>query len=247
MLKFVSIPVLALLALSWLAPVDLADSPNKLQIHSADIPLRHLAPDAAIRTLQWDDMNDLPAGVLDVVPVPHRRAVRVEGTQGGLDAAARAIALIDIAPRRARLLVQFAECRRAPAVSPGHLLPSPKAVLASAFLVVTARSPEVENNADGVPRMRSADGRRDLDTGIRFSPRIGDNGSVTLHGTMTFATMLGDLDLKSADVDSIGGIELVRNIPSGRTAVLGRYRVLQGAFARTPIFLYVLITPIVDR
>jgi hypothetical protein len=229
---------------AWALPVS---ATSKLDIRTRIVELRHISVDTAIKLLHWDDINDLPAGVVDVTGDNKRHALSIEGTVAGIDGAIQAIDFVDVAPRRVRLVVQVAELRAPAALARGRKTPTAQTVLRSAFRVVSALPWSGDNNDTFPVRMRvvrPVSGAQDLDSGVRVSPRVNDNGTVTLRGTVTLNTLLDDLDLEAASPDAMGMIELVRTTHSGHPLVVGIFHVRPAATPNAPpTCLYVLITP----
>ena len=216
-------------------------------IHSRTVHLRHAAVDGAMHLLHWDDINGLPPGVVAVTGDVKRHSLRIEGTDDGIAEAVQAIDFVDIVPRHVRITTQFVFLRGPAPLASGRKTPTAQAVVDAAFRTISAQPASVDNNVAVPVQMRvvrPVSGAQYVDTGISISPRVNDNGTVTLRGTATWDTLLADLGLTAASPDAMGMIELVRTAPSGKTIVIGGFRVRPSAKPTAkPIYLYVLVTP----
>jgi hypothetical protein len=239
-----------ILASTLMVPVFSTDAQagRKLNIQTRTVMLRHVSADGAIHVLHWDDINGLPTGVIDVTPVSNtRHTLRIEGTPEGIAGAVQALRFVDIAPRRVRLSVRFALLRRPASVAAGHKLPSARAVIDAAFRRILADVATVDNNEEIDIRMQvlhPGSGADDEAAGIKLSPRVNDNGTVTMHGTVDLDDIVSNLALEAAGPDAMGVVEIVRTVSNGKTLVLGGFRVRAASDSDgAPVYLYVLITP----
>jgi len=216
-------------------------------IHSRFVRLHHAAVGTAMHLLHWDDINGLPTGVISVTADAQHHALKVEGTEDGIAAAVQAIGFVDIAPHHVRINVRLAYLRGPAPVAAGRKTPTADAVVAFAYRTVALPASTVENNAPiNVPIriVRPVSGAQYVDSGIHISPRVNDSDTVTLNGTASLDALLPNLDLDAASPESIGMVELIRTVPSGKSVVLGAFRVRPtGKIAANPVYLYILITP----
>jgi len=216
-------------------------------IHSRTVRLHHAGVDSAIHLLHWDDINGLPPGIVAVTGDPQHHALRVEGTDDGIAAAVQAIGFVDIAPRHVRINVRFAYLRGPAPLIAGRKTPTADAVMNAAYRTASLQASTVENNVLLNVQMRivrPVSGAQYVDSGIHISPRVNDNGTVTLSGTASLDALLPNLELDAASPDSMGMVELIRTVPAGKSIVIGGFRVRPtGKPAAAPFYLYILITP----
>lgn len=218
---------------------------GKLDIRTRVVHLHHAAVKDAVHTLHWDDMNDLPAGVVDIAIDVKRQAIRIEGTPAGIATAVQEIGFVDIAPRRVRIDVRIAVLHKPAAVRRGRSLPTAQAVLASAYRVVPALTQDAGNNDEATIRVRvvrPVSGAQYVDSGLHLSPTVGVN-AVTVRGSLDIDALLQDLDLQAATPDSTGMIALVRTARNGRAIVMGAFHARPpGDTSGSTRYVYVVIT-----